>query len=297
MTSRDAYLGQRVETYDDQDVYADNGLSVAGLRIIQGRVSGTPTEDTHILRLQDLDTLQATIQTVSVSNVAAISAELAAYVGAFTGQLLLAYDSVGSYILYQYQPTGFTTDTPYIVSSSDTLGRWVAIAGTYINGAVVYSSNINTRGIFNSTLRKMTTVQTDVTNSAVFADVTGLSISLVAGITYKIKALLFVNTTASGGHKYSLGGTATGTVRASLMAINDDSTPAVQLAARFSNLVGAGSIGESSSAKTRFITRIEGYVACLAAGTLTIQIAQSVATLAESMSALIGSTLEADRFV
>lgn len=130
--------------------------------------------------------------------------------------------------------------------------------------------------------RSRVTVQFDKTD-VTLANITGLSINVLAGRTYKFRAVLFVDADAAGGHKYAIAGTATAT--AIIYQINslDNTALAHKIASRQTAL--GGNAGENSG--TVYKTEIEGLITVNAAGTLTVQFAQNVAT--GTSSVLVGS--------
>jgi hypothetical protein len=120
------------------------------------------------------------------------------------------------------------------------------------------------------------------------ANITGLSIDLLVGRTYRFKAVLFVNADATGGHKYAIGGTCTATaIIAEILSIRD-STMLPTITTRVTAF--GSSAGEASG--TAYITIVEGTITVNAAGTLTIQFAQNAAN--GTSSVLVGSTLSVE---
>jgi hypothetical protein len=121
--------------------------------------------------------------------------------------------------------------------------------------------------------RKVTTAQFDKTNTTL-ADVTTLTVSVLAGRTYRFKAVLFVDTDATGGHKYAISGTATATrIKYEIKSL-DNTALAYKIASRQTAL--GGNAGEASG--TTYETIIEGTIVVNAAGTLTVQFAQNAAS-------------------
>lgn len=117
------------------------------------------------------------------------------------------------------------------------------------------------------------------------ANVTGLTLTLVAGQTYNFRAFLFVTEDTTGGAKLAVGGTATATTfRASAMILANGA--AVEYAVGTS--LGSA-ILSATSAVAANAAIIEGYIVVNAGGTLTIQFAQNSAT--GTSSVLVGSYL------
>jgi hypothetical protein len=116
------------------------------------------------------------------------------------------------------------------------------------------------------------------------ATVTGLSATVLAGRTYNFKAVLFVDADATGGSKYAINGTATATAIIYHVRLIDDGTSAFTISSRETAL--AGSAEEAGT--TVGLAIIEGTITVNAAGTLTVEFAQSVAN--GTSTVLVGST-------
>lgn len=129
------------------------------------------------------------------------------------------------------------------------------------------------------------TTQFDKTNSAVLANITGLSQNLYAGRTYIFEAILFVNADVVGGSQFAIAGTATATTIIYEITLTDDATLANTITARKTTLAGAA--GQAGT--TAGLCRIVGLIKCNAAGTFTVQFAQNAATPATTSSILVGS--------
>lgn len=130
---------------------------------------------------------------------------------------------------------------------------------------------------------KRASAQFDKTNTTL-ADVTGLSVNVVAGKSYKFSALLFVNANVTGGSKYAVGGTATATAIIYEITLIDDAANAFSITSRQTAL--AGSAGQAGT--TAGLAKIEGVITVNAGGTLTVQFAQNAAS--GTSSVLVGST-------
>ena len=143
----------------------------------------------------------------------------------------------------------------------------------------------NANGWLNYAGQKRVTAQFDKTDTTL-ANVTGLSVNVIAGRTYRFRAVLFVDANSTGGSKYAVSGTATATaIRYHIKAIND-STNTMVITNRQTVLGGSGA-GQAGS--TGLKVEIEGVITVNAAGTLTVQFAQNAAS--GTSSVLVGSTL------
>lgn len=127
------------------------------------------------------------------------------------------------------------------------------------------------------------------TTSATLADIPGLTYKLVAGATYKFKAVLNATPDVTGGQKYAMAGTATATNVVYQITTIDNVADAVAIASRQTALASsAGQAGSTSS-----FTVIEGTIIVNAAGTLTVQFAQNTASGTSTI--LKGSSLSLQR--
>jgi hypothetical protein len=132
--------------------------------------------------------------------------------------------------------------------------------------------------------------QFDKTTDTTLADVTGLSINVVAGVTYQFEAVLFTTSNSSGGVKAAIAGTATATAIIYEAVVYN----AAALAAQTRATALAAAVG-GVTAVTVAMMVIRGLITVNAAGTLTIQFAQNASNGAAS-SVLIGSYLRAHPF-
>lgn len=127
----------------------------------------------------------------------------------------------------------------------------------------------------------------DKTNDTL-ANITGLSVTVAAGATYRFRAVLFINMDSVAGQKVAIAGTATATAIIyaataldSAAALSPTSSRATALGAAVADAAGAN---EST-------TTVEGTIAVNAGGTLTVQFAQST-TDANASTVLAGSFFE-----
>ena len=138
------------------------------------------------------------------------------------------------------------------------------------------------------TLRRVTT-QFDVTSSTTLAGITGLSVNVEAGVTYKFEANIWVSPSASGGTKIGMnGGTATATaVIFESLLTEDTSTFTVISSIRYTALNN----GNTAVGGTGYCYRITGSIVVNAAGTFFPSFAQAVSNGTPS-SVLVGSTFQ-----
>lgn len=122
------------------------------------------------------------------------------------------------------------------------------------------------------------------------ANVTGLSISVAAGKTYRFWAQLLVTADATGGHKVALSGTATATaINYTIKSINNGSNAFV---INSKKTALDSSSGQAGATDVEVI--VEGVITVNAAGTLDIQFAQNAAN--GTSSVLVGSSFMAHEF-
>lgn len=141
---------------------------------------------------------------------------------------------------------------------------------------------LDINGFFRWGGMKRVSTQFDKTNTTL-ANVTGLSVTLVAGKTYHFRAELF-ETSGAGGHKYAISGTATATAIIYDIETTDLSSQLLDICARATALDTAA--GEATGSTHN--TLIEGTITVNAGGTLTVQFAQNTAAGGTS-SILVGS--------
>lgn len=125
--------------------------------------------------------------------------------------------------------------------------------------------------------------QFNKTSDTTLADITGMSVAVQSGKTYRFRAVLFSTADAAGGIKYAIAGTATATAVMYGIVIIANPGPGT-LAGRQTALGGA--TGQTASADNT--TFIDGVITVDAGGTLTVQFAQNASNIAAS-SVLVGS--------
>jgi len=125
------------------------------------------------------------------------------------------------------------------------------------------------------------------TNDSTLANVTGLTANLAAGNSYNFRATLHLNADTVGGFKVGIAGTATASSITYQVLAHAITTGTQALAnGRINALASSVSLAGNDS----YFVQIEGVIICNAAGTLTVQFAQSVATPATTSSVLVHST-------
>lgn len=123
---------------------------------------------------------------------------------------------------------------------------------------------------------------------ATLAAITGLSRALLAGRTYKFKAVLFINANVTGGSKYTIAGIDGLTATNLIFNINllDNATMAHTITSRQTAFFGsAGQAGTTAG-----LCIIEGLITANVAGNLVVGFAQNAAS--GTSSVLVGSTFE-----
>ncbi len=159
-------------------------------------------------------------------------------------------------------------------------------ANTFIAGPTSGASAVVTQRALDpldvGPLTVSATSQFDKTN-ATLADVTGLSFTVVAGKTYRIRAVLYVTADATGGSRVAIGGTATATTFRAIANIIGTAVAPVTIGTTLGSSLGAFATGTSQW------VQIDGYIVVNAGGTLTVMFAQSTAN--GTSSVLIGSSM------
>lgn len=133
--------------------------------------------------------------------------------------------------------------------------------------------------------------QFDKTASTAFTNITGLSLSLLAATAYEFEAVIHLAADVVGGCKITIAGTATATSIIWQFETFDDDSGATAQAGR------EVALGASTSGAVVGITAvawvIKGCILVNGAGTLTVQLAQAVAS--GTSSVLVNSTLKVNR--
>lgn len=132
----------------------------------------------------------------------------------------------------------------------------------YATGTVTCDNFLKTKG------RKRLTAQFDRTSSSL-GNVTGLTVDLLAGLTYGFRAYLHYTAHATSGHQYAMGGSCTATSIVYQTTSLSNATMANVIAARHAVLGGAsGQVGSAAGT-----TLMEGCITVNVAGALRVQFA------------------------
>jgi len=137
--------------------------------------------------------------------------------------------------------------------------------------------------------KKRTTASFDKTSDTTLANITGLSVNVLAGKIYKFEATLYCTSNVGGGVKFSIGGTATATA-----VIFEGLTIQGTITQGRSSVLGSP-VGQVT-AVTQSQTIIRGTINVNAGGALTVQFAQNASNGAAS-SVLAGSTFEVENIL
>lgn len=127
------------------------------------------------------------------------------------------------------------------------------------------------------------------TSTTALADVSGLSVTVVAGKTYSFRAYVPTTSNVGGGIKVAIGGTATATSIVYDATIMDGGT--LNQPARATALATAMGV----TAVTAALIRIDGTITVNAGGTLTVQAAQN-ASNGSATTVLAGASLIVEQF-
>jgi len=152
------------------------------------------------------------------------------------------------------------------------------------SAGLYYCSAPNVWTAAGSAERRVST-QFDKTSSATLSDVTGLSVNVAAGRTYRFEAYLYTTSNVAGGVKFAIAGTATAT-NIIYQATNVSANTLVGTTARATALATA--VGDVTAVTAAYCI-ITGTITVATAGTLTVQFAQNAGNAAAS-SVLVGST-------
>jgi hypothetical protein len=139
---------------------------------------------------------------------------------------------------------------------------------------------------------KRVSTQFDKTNDTTLANITGLSVNVVAGKSYRFEAILYTTSAVTTGVKFAIAGTATATAIIYEAILDDAGAISAQTRATALGTAVAG-----ITAVTNAYCRITGTITVNAAGTLTVQFAQNAAVAATTSSVLIGSIFTVNEIV
>lgn len=152
--------------------------------------------------------------------------------------------------------------------------------------AVVDRRNFNPIA-FTPTNAVRVSAQFDKANSTL-ANITDLSVALLANRTYSFRVVLFVTADGTSGHKYAMAYSSTvGAVRYDIKAVSIVTVPVFVLGGRQTSSGGAS--GENATGATAIQCVIEGTITTTGAGNLTAQFACNTGT--NTSSVLVGSSM------
>lgn len=140
-------------------------------------------------------------------------------------------------------------------------------------GTSTPQTNLDVNGFIEWSGQKRNTAQFDATVTTL-ANVTGLSVTLIAGKTYHFRAVLDINANGTGGSKFAMGGTATATDIYYWITLADGTSGLNTINSRQSALAGAA--GQAGTLTGKCV--IEGVITVNGGGTLTVQFAQNAAS-------------------
>jgi hypothetical protein len=152
-----------------------------------------------------------------------------------------------------------------------------------VNSSGTYAGVSSGGYLFDAGTKRVSS-QFDKTNDTTLANVTGLSVNVVASKTYRFEAILYTTSNSGGGVKFAIGGTATATAIIYEAIVHD--AAAISAETRATSL---GTAVGGVTAVTAANCRLTGTITVNAAGTLTLQFAQN-ASNGTASSVLVGST-------
>jgi hypothetical protein len=260
---------------------------MAGMAVVTGGGGGiggsTGATDNRVLRADGNGggTLQNSAVTIDDSG----NVRLTAAASVVIGTNAYAYnDGVGPTTLDEV--TGFTSTTNVQALTADRTITLPNAAGTMVLDTA--TQVLTNKTVTQNTLRSRVSTQFDVTSSTALANITGLSLTVVAGKTYHFEAFLHTTANVAGGVQFAIAGTATAT--AVIYEALVDNSAAFAAQGRATTLGSA--VGGSTTATTAFCY-ISGTITVNVGGTLTVQFAQNASNAAAS-SVLVGSAFTAE---
>ena len=178
-----------------------------------------------------------------------------------------------------------------VAFAANTLCAWGGDAGLQRIAPAVLSFSTGfaaTPGWYQWAGQARVTSDFSVTSSVALVNVTGLSVTVAAGRTYFFESELYVTDAAAGGVKAAIAGTATATaIQYTGYTIADNA-----IKGKANSTALAGTVGSTTTTELLgIVVRITGTITVLAAGTLTVQMAQNTssatATVAKQGSFLL----------
>lgn len=150
------------------------------------------------------------------------------------------------------------------------------------------AGDINTVGILQTGGYSRVAADVAVTSNTTLANITGLTATVQAGLTYEFEAVLYTTANVAGGVQFAIAGTATHT--SIIYEANVDQGGAALVIGTSRAAASGTKVGDVTAA-TAARCRITGTTTVNAAGTLTVQFAQNASNGAAS-TVLRGSTLK-----
>lgn len=241
--------------------WVSTGVANAGTADLFLRVNGAAT-----LQQGAANTTSAVAQFTTVQSVTGASNT--------AGALWTYKDSAGTGTA---DSGGYAWQIAKAAGSSSTTNTWATVLALDKQGLAV-SDFINSIGGW-----KRVSTQFDKTSDTTLANVTGLSVSVLAGKTYQFAAILFYSSNVGGGVQAAIAGTATATT-----VIYDGDVVAGNQFLGDARATSLGTAVAQQTVTTSGRIEIKGIITVNAAGTLTVQFAQN-ASNGSASSVLVGS--------
>ena len=185
-----------------------------------------------------------------------------------------------------------TGTSPSIAATGGDADIFLILQGKGTGVPDVTQSNIRVDGVSVFPLRMARTTATfSKTSDTTLANVTGLSVTVVAGGVYKFRAVLFATSVAVGGAKAAIAGTATATT-VIYHGTGLDLSAGANADSRATALGTA--VASNPNYANNPIIYIDGTIVVNAGGTLTVQFAQDTSNATPS-TVEIGSYFEVQR--
>jgi hypothetical protein len=194
--------------------------------------------------------------------------------------------------------TSFSAGLPYFLSDSvdgaltptepltpGSITKPVVLASSPTTGVVQVLRGFEISAESGGTDRVL--VQLDKTTDTALVDIPGISIPVLAGKVYRMRAVLHVDANPTGGHQYAISGTCTET--SIVYYVRSNSGGAMEINSRQTAMGGAAGISVVTS--TTNLVLIDGTIDVATDGLLTVQFAQNSAI--GTSSVLVGSNFEA----
>lgn len=204
--------------------------------------------------------------------------------GTSTAQVLIAPAATSAGAAFLYVVSAANGGVAFQADSA--AAPTVDVARFTINGGTSAGTyaGVSSGGYVFDVGAKRVSAQFDKTSDTTLADITGLSVNVVAGKSYKFEAITYTASNVAGGVKFAIAGTATATAVIYEALVNDGAVVSAQTRA-----TSLGTTVGAVTTVTAAYCRITGTITVNAAGTLTTQFAQN-ASNGTASSVLVGST-------